>query len=606
VSGIVGIVNLDGAPVDEVWLQRCTDSLAFRGPDRQAVWSRDHVGFGHAALHTTFESHGETQPQVLNNSLWIVADGRIDGRDELRAQLAAHGRRDLVSDAELILHAYDVWQAECVHHLLGDFAFAIWDQPRRQLFCARDHFGVKPFYYSRLGNSFLFSNTLNCLRWPGADRLNDQAVGDFLLFGYNHDVATTFFRDIQRLPPGHFLELSPSKLRIHRYFSLPVGDTLRNNSSMDYVDEFRQLVGQATADRLRCKSVAMLMSGGLDSTSVAAVAFQSLPAPSMKAYTVVYDRLVPSDERHYASRMAEAFGFDIEFLVADDYRLFERWDAPTLRTPEPLDHPLSAILHDHLKQVALHHRVALTGEGGDAILQPAYFYPVNLLKRLQLGRFVADVGGYFLSHRGALPPLGIRGELRRWFDSTRRHAGPMPPWLNRDFVARAGLRERWHGLSQAPKILHALRPEAHGNLSSAYWPYYFEGFDAGVSGFPLEVRSPLFDLRVVKFALALPPLPWCVDKELMRQSMRGVLPEELRLRPKSPLAQDPVTLLLRRAESAWVDHFAAEPALAAYVDKDKIPPISASSDGAAADGYYRKLLPLAFNHWLKHSLPTDR
>jgi len=349
------------------------------------------------------------------------------------------------------------------------------------------------------------------------------------------------------------------------------------------------------------------MSGGLDSTTVAATALQCLSAQSrsgaLHAYTVVYDSLVASDERRYAALTAEKFGMDIDFLVADEYRLFERWDTLALRTPEPVDHPLSAILHDHLKQVVRRHRVALTGEGGDAILQPAYSYGVNLLKRFQLGRFVSEFGGYFLSHRGVLPPLGIRGELHRKFVPKRRSVEPLPPWLNPDFVARAGLRERWHQVSQPPAALDNLRPEAHCTLASSYWPYYFEGFDAGVTGFPLEVRSPLFDLRVVQFALALPPLPWCVNKELMRQSMGGILPEEVRLRPKAPLAQDPVTILLSRAESAWVNRFAAEPALAAYVDKEKIPPISTANDDTLAAGYYRKLLPLALNYWLKHSTP---
>ena len=107
----------------------------------------------------------------------------------------------------MILHAYATWREECVDHLRGDFAFALWDARERKLFCARDHFGIKPFFYSAIERQFLFSNTLNCLRaHPDvSDELNEAAIGDFLLFGLNCEIATTTFRDIQRLPPAHFM-----------------------------------------------------------------------------------------------------------------------------------------------------------------------------------------------------------------------------------------------------------------------------------------------------------------------------------------------------------------------------------------------------------------
>src|SRR6185503_14013963 len=125
---------------------------------------------------------------------WLVADARIDGE------------RDR-SDAETILQSYEKWGHDCVEHLIGDFAFAIWDKRLRRLFCARDHFGVKPFFYARAGNSFIFSNTLNVLRLDRrvSDELNETAIDDYLKSGLNQDLSTTAFRDIQRLPPAHAL-----------------------------------------------------------------------------------------------------------------------------------------------------------------------------------------------------------------------------------------------------------------------------------------------------------------------------------------------------------------------------------------------------------------
>ncbi len=165
-SGIVGIVQLDGAPVDRELLERMTGSLAARGPDAQQTWGRGGVGFGHTLLRTTWESSGESQPLTLDGQTWIVADCRVDARDELLRALADRGcaAETDAPDPELILRAYTVWGEACLDRLLGDFSFAIWDEGHRTLVCARDHFGVKPFFYVHVDRTFIFSNDLNCLR----------------------------------------------------------------------------------------------------------------------------------------------------------------------------------------------------------------------------------------------------------------------------------------------------------------------------------------------------------------------------------------------------------------------------------------------------------
>ena len=202
-SGIAGILNLDGAPIDRTLLERLTNSLLFRGPDAQRTWFRGPVGFGHTLLQSTTESRDEQQPLSLDGNAWIVADARVDARRELMASLQSHGQQPLdgVPDAELILRAYQVWGQNCMHHLIGDFVFAIWDANRRRLFCARDQMGVKPFFYAHLGSLLVFSNTLECIRQHPAisSRLNDLSIADFLLFDLIQDPAATAFAEIRRL-----------------------------------------------------------------------------------------------------------------------------------------------------------------------------------------------------------------------------------------------------------------------------------------------------------------------------------------------------------------------------------------------------------------------
>ncbi|MGA9381234.1 MAG: asparagine synthase-related protein, partial [Phormidium sp.] len=271
-SGIVGIINRDEKPINPDLLQRMTEFMSYRGPDAQQIWLEGNVGFGHTMLRTTKESLAEKQPFSLDEKVWITADARIDGRGELIEKLEIKDNINVVTDVELILRAYLVWGEDCVQYLLGDFAFGIWDEREQKLFCARDHFGVKPFYYAEVGNGLIFSNTLNCLRvHPGvSDELNDLAIADFLLFGLNLEFDTTTFADIQRLPPAHCLTWSKERRQIKRYWTLPTDGYIRYKQASEYVEHFQELMEKAVGDRLRTNQVGMFMSGGLDSSTLAA------------------------------------------------------------------------------------------------------------------------------------------------------------------------------------------------------------------------------------------------------------------------------------------------------------------------------------------------
>src|ERR1019366_8794264 len=159
--------------------------------------------------------------------LWIIADARIDARSELieklKARSSAASNVSLSTpDAILILHAYDAWDDACVEHLLGDFSFAIWDERKKRLFCARDHFGVKPFFYAYTDSCLIFGNTLDCVRTHPSvsNRLNDLAIADFLLFEMNEDTSTTSFADIHRLPAAHTMSCQRQRLSVRRYWEL--------------------------------------------------------------------------------------------------------------------------------------------------------------------------------------------------------------------------------------------------------------------------------------------------------------------------------------------------------------------------------------------------
>jgi asparagine synthase (glutamine-hydrolysing) len=204
-SGIAGIYNIDGAPVDRVLLKRMTDAIAHRGPDGIHLWVDGSVGMGHCMLQTTPESIYERQPLTDESGvLCLTMDGRVDNREELISALESRGgrlRND--TDAEIVLKAYECWGTECPARIIGDFSFVIWDRGQRQLFCARDILGVKPFYYYTDGRKFLWASELHQLfrdstvpREP-----NEGMVAEYLAASLT-DREETLYKGILRLPPA--------------------------------------------------------------------------------------------------------------------------------------------------------------------------------------------------------------------------------------------------------------------------------------------------------------------------------------------------------------------------------------------------------------------
>ena len=607
-SGICGIVNLDGAPVAAGQVGELTAFLAFRGPDAQEHWSSGCAGLGHTMLRTTDDAAHERQPASLDGQAWIAADARIDARGALEDELAARGRTvgAAATDAQLILHAYAEWGEDCVAHLLGDFAFAIWDAPRRRLFCARDHFGVKPFFYAHVGHAIIFGNTLDGVRRHPrvSSELDDLAIADFLLFEMNQDPAATSFRDIRRLPPAHCLTAERGSVRVRQYWSLPLESRVRYRAAGDYVEHFRELLQVAVADRLRTARIGVELSGGLDSTSIAATALAVLSRSGrpyeMNALTIVYDRLIPDEERRYARMVAEKLGIPLHYFACDDFELYANCERPENRLPEPSNDPGIAATLDVARRSAAFGRVVLTGWDGDALFNESprpYFR--SLFKELRWPRLAAGMVSYALSQR-RIVPLAWRGA--RPSDAEGALA-QFPAWIAPSFEARLRLRERWRQALDEPVVTHPIRPYAFRVLASVMRASnFFEYSDAGVTGVALEHRHPLMDLRLQEFCLSLPPLPWCVKKEIVRQAMRGVLPEAVLRRPKTPLAGWPEMQLLHRPEARWIDGFAPAPGLARYVDRVRIPPVCAqgADDQSSRERRWRDLRPLSLSVWMRN------
>ncbi len=628
-SGIVGMASRDGSPGDGELIRRLTEYMSFRGPDAQVVWADGPAALGHALLRLTPADVDERQPCSLDGRTWIAAEARLDGRDELRSRLVERGHalhevadgihqpNDRFTDARLILAAYREWGENCVDYLAGDFVFALWDGDNRQLFCARDQFGVRPFYYCERGTTLLFSNTLVCLRQHRdiGRSIDEKWLGDWLVFDYCGDTGRTAFADIQRLPAAHCLTYSRKGLRIRRYWALPTEHPLlRLGSEEAYVEEFRRLVEQALRDRLPTPRAAAFMSGGLDSSFVAGMASRYLRRAfgqcDLHAFTLAFARLVEDEEHVWAPRAAAGMDIPHHEMLMDDYAPFPGWNGanpmfpasePNViqlcgTQPEPVNFPLLQTGVQFKRLAASTARVALTGHGADpGLLWPqAYFQ--SRLRRGQIWRFLKELTSY-RARFGRRPPLG----LRSWFGTGRKKTPVTgyPKWINERFAARLDLPARFQALHEPPPAVHTTRPRAHSYLAdSAGWSVIFESTDAGVTGLPLSVCHPLFDLRIITFFLSIPPFPWCVNKHLLRSASAGILSEEVRARPKSSFPGDPNVFAFQQLDPPSLARYTLPEALDPFICREAVPSLEAlqgDRGNARASMIYR---PYSLAYWI--------
>lgn len=561
-SGIVGIFHRDGRPVDRELLQKLVNAIRFRGPDAQATWIEGNIGFGHAMLRTTWEAEYEHQPLTLDGRVSLVADARIDYREELISKLAEQPEtpHDRTPDAELILRAYQQWGEQCVEHLRGDFAFAIWDARERKLFCARDHFGVKPFYYAELGETFLFSNDLRCLRrYPGISQdLNEQALIDYLAFGHNRDPQTTAFASIQKLPAAHVLSVGEkSPAAASRYWALQEG-VIRYGKAHEYVDHFRELLTRSVQDRTRSDAVSIFMSGGLDSTAVAALAKANItgrPPTKLKAFTVVEETIGADPERAYSKIAAEYLGIPIQYLELANYDFFPEGDGKQFQFSEPDENLFASARAESLERVSRFSRVGIEAAGGDVVLLPSH--ASQAASPRLFGQMLATFWRVSWAHRRPAR-IGFRTLFRG--EGQSDFYRPLPAWIPEDLVRRYDLLPRWKNLLN-PDAGGMPRSLARGLLSDVSWSCRFEADCGGPGEHHVEMRYPFFDVALVDFAFSLPLLPWFVEKHLLRRAMKDQLPDAIRLRPKTRLKNDPLVGRKRRIEPE-IRAFSPSPPLA--------------------------------------------
>ncbi|CAN5257412.1 amidotransferase 1, exosortase A system-associated [soil metagenome] len=554
--GINGIAfsPKSGKQVRRATLITMRDVLHHRGPDDSGVFVDGNIGLGHRRLSIVDVTHGAQPMQNSARTSTIVYNGEVYNHSESRAKLSEKGHIfDNRSDTETILHLYDEYGRDCVDHLRGMFAFAIWDTTRRELFIARDRFGVKPLYYvhDSEGN-LLFASEIKSFLEADAIKpeVNYNALPDqFANHGTSGD--ETLYQGVKRLLPGHTMVWKDGSVEIREYWDLAF-EPKEHLSDVKYVQEWRDLFRESVRLRLMADvPLGMFLSGGIDSSAIAAV-MSRMVSERIKTFSVGFHER-EANELEYAQLVSKRFGTDHHEIVITPEEFFEALPNLVWHEDEPLGFIASVPLYFVSKLAAEHVKVVLTGEGADETLA-GYGRYKKALKLLSYGDRYESLTPAFLREavRGGVATLpgSLNQKLTRTFLS--READIENLFFDNFAVFSRAMQANLFSAETRSRI-QDLDPYTRQNQwiekadaedtldkllyadTKTYLHELLMKQDQMSMAASIESRVPFLDHKLVEFTARMPhemKLRGGTTKWILREAMKGILPDEIIHRKK--------------------------------------------------------------------------
>ena len=598
---IAGIFNLDRSPVLPAEIDAMISAQKFSIADKRESWVHGAVGLGCA--HTRGQPQNGHDPHAMttDHDLVITFDGRIDNRKELLAILRPEAGYASLTDPQLVLAAYEKWGLDCPEHLLGDFALAIWDPQKYRLLCARDHFGVKPFYYYASESVFLFASTPESLLACGhiRTRIYEERIADFLVEPLEGvDKSSSFYQDVFRLLPGHILIVQPEGILQQRYWELCPADLEGGRTEADYVASFSSIFAESVQCRLDDTTVpASMLSGGIDSSSIVGIGRRVLAEAGREPlHTFAFQSNTPGVNResaHIFSVLAQ--GDVLPHLVSETElsRCLDRLVEAIETETEPFDclMNLNRVLYIHAAEQGA--SVLLDGVDGDLLLSCSgslialwreRAYRTLVQETLQAEGLTAEYktgrSELFHSFLSAIHPL-----VPDWILKVRRrhhYRKVVPDSLRQTIIAphfadQVQLGQRFATLhSHNPTPLSFAQMEFHRiSLNHTFLTVGLERYERVASAFGIEACHPFTDVRLAEFCLGL---PWQLKtrrgwtKYILRRAMEPYLPAEVVWRrDKDSLMWEVNRLILKeRADYFYQVTLDERETLKPYVDMNKL------------------------------------
>lgn len=553
--GIAGQLRWDDRPVEPELIDRLSIAQEHRGPDQRGRFVDGNVGLGIQRLAVVDTQTGDQPVTNEDGTVVVVLNGEIYGYQELRRRLRQAGHRlSTAGDTETIAHLYEDHGIDCVHHLRGMFAFALWDRRRRLLLVARDRIGKKPLVYAHRPGALTFASELGALledeEIPRA--IDPVAIDRYLAFGYV-PAPLSAFAGVRKLPPGHRMVVRDGRMTIDRWWQLDFGATLDVGDERELAERIRHELRAATRRRMVADvPIGAFLSGGIDSSAVVAAMAEHSSAP-VRTFAIGFDH-DRFDEMAYARRIAEHFGTEhTEFVVRPEAieivpRIVRHYGEPFADS--------SAIPTFHLCELARREvTVALTGDGGDECFGGYSRFAANALAA-RLDRVPATLRRAVGAALRRLPPPGSGSGVQARAQRLGRTIDLDPAARYAHYVQRMDAAERWalyapdlhrelSSAGPAERVIvdrwHQSRaPDVVGRMldvdSGTHLPDdLIAKVDIASMAHGLEARSPLLDTDLMALAASIPSQLKVRGREkkwIFRQALRGWVPDEALDRPK--------------------------------------------------------------------------
>jgi asparagine synthase (glutamine-hydrolysing) len=548
IAGFIGegkLSHQDRAAV----LDRMCRVIEHRGPDDQGTFIKGEAALGMRRLSIIDLAGGHQPISNEDGTVTVVFNGEIYNYRELQGELEAHGHLFKTnSDTEAIVHAYEEYGEQCVNRLRGMFAFAVWDERKKKLFLARDRVGKKPLYYSDTrGGSFIFGSELKALlEHPEATRdVNLEAVDEYLSFGYVPD-PLCIFRDVKKLPPGHYLTLVNGNISVKKYWDFNY-EPVEFSDEEEILDRLRVLLDEAVRMRLVSDvPLGAFLSGGIDSTAVVGLMARNLDRP-VKTFSIGFNE-DSFNELKYARIAARRFGTDHhEFIVTPEIcqivdELVWHFDEPFADSSAIPTYMVSKLAREHVT-------VVLSGDGGDELFA-GYDRYITDRKRSGFARIPRSLRHGMMQPLSRRLPHGAWGRnfihnialdpLDRYIDSVSVFTS-----LNKTSLCTDSFRAQLHDQSQVAECLRdcAVQAKTGERLDQILYidsKMYLPGdiltkVDRMSMAVSLEVRSPLLDHKLIEFVTRIPAsmkLRGLQSKHILKRAVQDIVPAEILNRSK--------------------------------------------------------------------------
>ena len=557
--GITGIMYFrNAARVEAETLRKMCAAMVHRGPDDEGIYIDGAVGIGMRRLSIVDLATGHQPLSNEDGNVWIVFNGEIYNHAELREKLQARGHHYRTnSDTETIIHLYEEYGTECVHHLQGMFAFAIWDARQQRLFIARDRLGIKPLYYRVTSDRIAWGSEIKVIL-AGSDEgreFDRTALPEYLAFGYLSG-PDTFYRGIVKLMPGHWMTVdSTGKLHIERYWDLPVHQAEPKPAS-EYIATFRDMLEHAVRSHLMSDvPLGVFLSGGVDSSAVAALMTKIRRAP-VETFSIGYSEDQYS-ELPYARIVARHLNSAHHEVLVSQQEFFDALPQLIRHEDEPIVWPSSVPLYFVAKLAQQHVKVVLTGEGADETLAGYTRYAFTL-KNAAWDRV----------YRGIVPGA-IRGAIRGSIADSSLLGATIRRKLSHTFLARNGnswasfyfdnFFSAFSGAEQDGLLTDEVRRQCSAGSAYANVLQYWENSSGEMlhrllytdiktylvellmkqdnmsMAASIESRVPFLDHPLVEFATNIPQslqLGGLSGKHILKKAVEDLLPHSILYRPK--------------------------------------------------------------------------